>query len=106
MRVQDIYVTKNDMNPFWIFRDMFDGKHVGGKFLCFINAHFPEEMVSQLDAVNARGAAKLKDGSWKVEMLKSLGTDAKVGWGAGTSPDDAFRKACYNSGYLKVKDVS
>lgn len=93
------------MYPFWVFADLHNGKNVGGKFLCFINAHYPEEMISGENDVNKRGADKLKDGTWLLEM-KKLNPDAKVGWGVGNSPDDAFRAACYSSGYLKVKDVS
>lgn len=105
-KLNDIFITKKDMYPFWLFRDIFGGKHTGGKFLCFINAHYPVGLASTSEDANKRAADSLKDGTWKVEMLKQWQPQDKIGWGFGDTPQDAFRKACYNSGYLTVKDVS
>lgn len=106
MSMEDTYINQKNMKPFWVFADLFDGKHIGAKFLCFINTHYPPEMVSGEEEVNKRGAEKLKNGSWIAEVKKEMGPEAKVGWGYGNTPQEAFRKACYSSGYLKVKDVS
>lgn len=104
--INDQFIMTKKMKPFWVFADLCDGKYVGGPYLCFINAHYPNELASPKDDVNKRGAERLKDGTWKAEELKTAPPNTKIGWGVGKTPQEAFRKACFNSGHLQVKDVT
>lgn len=104
MSVEDVFITKKGMYPFWLFADIHHGKYVGGPYVCFIGGHYEAHFVASEPEPHKQAVERLKNGAWKISTLKE-GVSEKVGWGCGQTPQEAFRKACYNSGYIKMVDT-
>lgn len=103
--VEDMFITQKGMYPFWLFADIHCGKFLGSPFVCFIGAHYEPGFVAAEAEPHQKSIERMKSGAWKMGELKD-NPKAKVGWGAGKTPQEAFRKACYNSGYLKTVDAT
>ncbi len=103
--MQDMFITQKAMYPFWVFADLHAGKIVGGPFVCFIGAHFEPGFVAQDIEVHKLAVGRMVSGAWKLAELKER-PGAKIGYGYGKTPQEAFRKACYSSGYLKMQDTT
>lgn len=105
MSVEDILITQKGMYPFWLFADLHGGKFIGGPYVCFIGAHYEAHFIAKDPIPHEQAVGRLKSGAWKLSEAKD-NPSTKIGWGCGKTPQEAFRKACYSSGYLKVKDVT
>lgn len=103
--MNDIFITQKGMYPFWVFADIHCGKILGSPYVCFIGAHYEPSFVASDIEVHKQAVERMRSGAWKMGEIKD-NPKAKVGWGAGKTPHEAFRKACYNSGYIKVQDAT
>jgi hypothetical protein len=98
-RLLDVAIENKKIFPMWVFTDLYNGKYLGKKFVCFIGANFPNGLCSSSEDNHKAAVAALKDGRWLTEMR--LANDGKkVGWGSGDNPSLAFREAAYMSGHL------
>lgn len=106
--INDQFIAKKQMKPLWIFSDIY-GAHVNreGKFWCFIGGHFPDGlMASDKDEYN-RAVNLVICGKWKQAWLADeevVKANIKVGYGFGDNPNQAFKRAIVNAGYLKGLD--
>lgn len=93
-----------DFNPFWLFRDCSGTQYKQVyPFWCFLNAHYPEGLVSSDPQAYVEAVDAIDNGQWLLEA-KRANPNLSIGWGNGPSPDKAFESALRCAGYLKKRE--